>query len=91
MPIEPPASRWQFPVDVEVDETGLMGVGADEEPGTLLAAYRSAFFPMPIEPDGVLGWWSPDPRGVLELDGVHISRSLRRSVPVCRSRSRWAR
>ena len=43
MPIEPPASRWQFPVDVEVDETGLMGVGADEEPGTLLAAYRSAF------------------------------------------------
>ena len=29
---------------------------------------------------GVLGWWSPDPRGVLPLDGFHVSRSLRRSM-----------
>lgn len=80
MPIEPPASRWQFPIDVEVDESGLVGVGADEEPGTLLAAYRAGLFPMPIEAEGPLGWWSPDPRGVLELDAIHVSRSLRRSM-----------
>jgi leucyl/phenylalanyl-tRNA--protein transferase len=29
---------------------------------------------------GPLGWWSPDPRGILPLDGLHVSRSLRRSV-----------
>jgi leucyl/phenylalanyl-tRNA--protein transferase len=29
---------------------------------------------------GPLGWWSPDPRGIVPLDGVHISRSLRRSI-----------
>lgn len=80
MPIEPPLSRWQFPIDLPVDESGLVGVGADEEPGTLLAAYRAALFPMPIEAEGELGWWSPDPRGVLELDAIHISRSLRRSM-----------
>jgi leucyl/phenylalanyl-tRNA--protein transferase len=26
-----------------------------------------------------LGWWSPQPRGVLPLDGLVVSRSLRRS------------
>ncbi|MEM8747606.1 MAG: leucyl/phenylalanyl-tRNA--protein transferase [Actinomycetota bacterium] len=82
MPIEPPLSRWDFPTngDVDIDESGLVGVGADDEPGTILAAYRSALFPMPIEDGGPLGWWSPDPRGVLELDAVHVSRSLRRSM-----------
>ncbi len=37
-------------------------------------------FPMPIKADGLIGWWSPDPRGVLELDSLHVSRSLRRSA-----------
>ena len=55
-----------------------MGVGADLEPGTILAAYRSGLFPMPVD-DGLLAWWSPEPRGVLPLDGLRISRSLRKS------------
>ena len=80
MPIEPPASRWDLSVDMLPDEHGFVGAGADDEPGTLLAAYRSALFPMPLEGGGVLGWWSPDPRGVLELDNLHVSRSLRRSM-----------
>jgi leucyl/phenylalanyl-tRNA--protein transferase len=52
-------------------------VGADLAPGTLLAAYRSGVFPMPVH--NVLGWFSPDPRAVLPADGVHVSRSLQRS------------
>ncbi len=56
-----------------------MGIGADLEPGTLLAAYRSGLFPMPVGRRR-LGWWSPDPRGVLPLDGLRVSRSLRRSL-----------
>lgn len=55
-----------------------MGIGADLEPGTLLAAYRTGVFPMPIR-RGVMGWWSPDPRGIIPLDGLRVSRSLRRS------------
>lgn len=27
-----------------------------------------------------LVWWSPDPRGVLPIDGLRVSRSLRKSV-----------
>lgn len=56
-----------------------MGVGADLEPGTILDAYRSGLFPMPLGANGPLGWWSPDPRAVIPLDGLRVSRSLRRS------------
>ena len=80
VPVEPPPSRWALPdPTVVAGEDDLLGVGADLEPGTLLAAYRSGLFPMPAG-RRVLGWWSPDPRGVLPLDGLRVSRSLRRSV-----------
>jgi len=55
-----------------------VGVGADLEPGTLLRAYRTGVFPMPAG-RGTLAWWAPDPRGILPLDGLKVSRSLRRS------------
>jgi leucyl/phenylalanyl-tRNA--protein transferase len=58
----------------------VAGVGADLEPGTLLAAYRSGLFPMRLQPGGPLGWWSPDPRGVLPLDGMVVHRSLRQAA-----------
>lgn len=61
----------------------LVAIGADLEPGTLLAAYRSGLFPMPVDPDrkrSKMAWYSPDPRGVIPLDGLHVSRSLRRSM-----------
>lgn len=61
------------------DEHGVVGLGADLAPGTLLNAYRHGLFPMPVHQHGPMGWWSPDPRGVLPLDGVRTSRSLRRS------------
>jgi leucyl/phenylalanyl-tRNA--protein transferase len=78
--VEPLPTPWELP-DPGLAEPGaeLLGVGADLAPGTLLAAYRSGLFPMPLETDGPLGWWSPDPRGVLPLDGLRITASLRRS------------
>lgn len=58
-----------------------MGVGGDLSPDTLLRAYRVGLFPMPVQAGAhpQLGWWSPDPRGVLPLDGLRVSRSLRQS------------
>ncbi|MGH9274493.1 MAG: leucyl/phenylalanyl-tRNA--protein transferase, partial [Acidimicrobiales bacterium] len=79
MPIEPPSSSWGFPDPGSADEHGVVGVGADLEPGTLLAAYRAGLFPMPLHRGGPMAWWSPDPRGVLPLDRLRVSRSLRRS------------
>lgn len=80
MPVQTPLTRWAFPpVDV-ADDDGLVGIGADLEPGTVLAAYRRGLFPMPLGTHGPVGWWSPDPRAVLPVDGLRVSRSLRRSV-----------
>jgi leucyl/phenylalanyl-tRNA--protein transferase len=79
VPVEPPLTPWAFPhpADLPAGED-LVAVGADLEPGTLLAAYRSGYFPMPLRRRKV-GWWSPDPRGVLPVDGLRVSRSLRKS------------
>lgn len=58
----------------------VVAVGADLEPGTLLAAYRSGIFPMPAR-RGIPGWWSPERRGIIPLEPgrLRVSRSLRRS------------
>jgi len=80
MPVEPPPLRWAFPPVADADADGLVGVGADLEPGTVLAAYRRGMFPMPLGAHGPIGWWSPDPRAVIPLDGLRVSRSLRRNL-----------
>ncbi|WP_235535865.1 leucyl/phenylalanyl-tRNA--protein transferase [Nocardioides sp. Root190] len=60
------------------DASDLVAVGADLEPGTVLAAYRTGLFPMPERRS--VGWWCPAHRGVLRLDEMQVSRSLRRSA-----------
>jgi leucyl/phenylalanyl-tRNA--protein transferase len=76
-PVEPPPSRWELP-DPAPGNDDLIAAGGDLEPGTVLDAYRRGLFPM--RADGVLAWWSPDPRGVIPLDGFHVSRSLRSHI-----------
>lgn len=78
-PVEPPASRWSMPTNGPIDESDIVAVGADLEPGTLLAAYRQGLFPMTFDRRRI-AWFSPDPRGVIPLDGLHVSRSLRKSM-----------
>lgn len=77
-PVEVPATAWRFPPVETADAHGIVGVGADLEPDTLLGAYRHGIFPMPIDKKHI-GWWSPDPRGILELEDLRVTRSLRRS------------
>jgi len=79
VPLEPPPTRWALPSPRDPVDGDVVGIGADLEPGTVLAAYRSGLFPMRLRAGGPLAWWSPEPRGVIPLDGLHVSRSLRRS------------
>jgi leucyl/phenylalanyl-tRNA--protein transferase len=78
-PVEPPSTRWELPSPRTTDRDGIAGVGGDLEPGTLLGAYRRGLFPMPFARRRI-AWFSPDPRAVIPLDGLAISRSLRRSM-----------
>ncbi len=77
-PIRPPQSRYRFPDDLVPDEAGIVAIGADLEPGTLLAAYRAGLFPMKVQ--GHLAWFSPDPRCIIPPTEMYVSRSLRKSA-----------
>ncbi|OFW31285.1 MAG: leucyl/phenylalanyl-tRNA--protein transferase [Acidobacteria bacterium RIFCSPLOWO2_02_FULL_65_29] len=74
-------SRWRFPPPSEWPESDLLSIGGDLQPSTVVNAYRRGVFPMEVSGlPGVLGWWSPDPRGIVPLDGLRVTRSMRQSA-----------
>ena len=80
MPVPPLPSAWELPDPAQAPPgVDVIAIGADLHPTTLLYAYRRGLFPMHLG-SGDLAWWSPDPRGVLPLDGLHVSDSLRKSM-----------
>ena len=66
-----------FPDPRLADAAGLVAVGGDMSAPRLRLAYRSGIFPWTVDP---ITWWSPDPRGIIELDGLHLSRSLAKVI-----------
>ncbi len=75
-----PPSRIFPPVDC-ADDDGMLALGGELDPEWLLDAYTHGIFPWPFGNDShPMAWWSPDPRGILELDGMYISRRLRRTL-----------
>ena len=80
VPTEPPPTGWEFPDSLHDIDDDVVGMGADLGAATLLAAYRHGLFPMPGNPGMPMLWWSPDPRGILPIRGLKVSRSLRASV-----------
>src|SRR5687767_7112087 len=79
------ACRFRFPDPRRADADGLVASGGDFEPSTLVAAYRRGIFPWPAEGIERL-WWSPDPRAVIPLDGLHVSRRLGQTLRQARFR-----
>ena len=80
MAIPPEPCRWNLP-DPAAAEPGqdVVAIGADLSVSTVFAAYCRGMFPMHLE-TGELAWWSPDPRGILPLEGLRVTRSLRASM-----------
>jgi leucyl/phenylalanyl-tRNA--protein transferase len=74
-------TRWAVPPPSEWPDQDLLILGGDLAPPTLIAAYRQGIFPMIVEtPEPLLGWWSPEPRGIVPLDKLRVTRSLRQSA-----------
>lgn len=73
---------WGFPTpDQWPQDDDVVAVGADLAPDTLLYAYTHGMFPMHIDrKHETLGWFSPLRRGVIPLDGLRVTRSMRRSA-----------
>lgn len=74
-------NAWDFPEPTEWPDDDVICVGADLEPSTLIDAYSRGLFPMYVDKkQKLLGWWSPIERGIIPMDGLRITRSLRQSI-----------
>jgi leucyl/phenylalanyl-tRNA--protein transferase len=77
-------SVWEFPDKTKWPRHDVVGRGADLEPETLIYGYQHGVFPMvsseSIGTDSDLLWWSPQMRAIIPLDGLKISRTMRRSA-----------
>lgn len=69
----------RFPPVEATDEDGLLAIGGDLEPGSVLLAYRSGIFPWPMDEE-TLAWFAPPERAVVFLDDFHIPRRLQRTL-----------
>jgi leucyl/phenylalanyl-tRNA--protein transferase len=78
-----PPPILEFPPVELADEDGLLALGGGCDPQSLLLAYRSGIFPWPINEES-LTWFAPPVRGVIFLDSVKISKSLRREMKLKR-------
>jgi len=65
-----------FPPVSEADSDGILAIGGDLSPERLQLAYKSGIFPWFEEGEPIF-WWSPNPRMVLFLDELVVSKSMR--------------
>ncbi len=79
-----------FPDPIDADTEGLVAVGGDLSPERLLRAYENGIFPW--YEDGLPPlWWSPDPRAVISVETLHVSRRLERRLRQGRFTFTWDR
>jgi leucyl/phenylalanyl-tRNA--protein transferase len=80
--MQPAREKPHFPPVEAASPDGVLFVGGSLAPDWMLEAYRRGIFPMPIRIDGrrLIAWLSPDPRGVLEFDALHVSRRVARRL-----------
>ena len=62
------------PVDL-TSGSGVLAIGGDLSPDRLIEAYRQGIFPWYSEGDPII-WWAPDPRFILFLEELMVSRSM---------------
>ena len=65
-----------FPPVSEAYPDGILAIGGDLSPERLQLAYKSGIFPWFEEGESIY-WWSPNPRMVLFLDELVVSKSMR--------------
>lgn len=53
--------------------------GSELTPALIRLAYSEGLFPMTME-DGEVGWFQPIQRALFPIEGIHVSRSLRKTI-----------
>lgn len=69
---------FAFPPHSQADENGLLAWGGDLEVESLLLAYSQGIFPWPLASHLPMAWFTPNLRGILEHNDLHLSQSLKK-------------
>ena len=70
----------KFPSVENATEDGIVAIDGDLAIESILLAYSQGIFPWPINEQYPIAWFSPDPRGILEYDRLHISKSMQKLI-----------
>jgi leucyl/phenylalanyl-tRNA--protein transferase len=68
-----------FPPINSANPDGILAVGGDLLPERLILAYKSGIFPWYNAGEPIV-WWSPNPRMVLFLEELVVSKSMRNTI-----------
>ncbi len=68
-------AKISFPNPELADPDGLLAIGGNLEPETLVAAYTSGVFPWTVRP---ITWWSPNPRAVFNIESFRLTSRMER-------------
>jgi len=76
-----PLSKYNliFPEPATASDEGILAFGGDLSVNRVMQGYAKGIFPWYKEEDPIL-WWSPNPRFVLHIDDLHISKSLQKTI-----------
>jgi len=77
LPVPLLRSNQPFPDPSTANRDGLVAITIELTAERLLEAYPKGIFPWTENP---VTWWSPDPRGILPLDQLHVPRRLERTI-----------
>lgn len=75
--LSPGALDFPDPSSALTEPNGLLAIGGDLSPISLITAYKQGIFPW-FEFDSPILWWSPDPRAILHVKNINISKSLQK-------------
>jgi leucyl/phenylalanyl-tRNA--protein transferase len=83
----------KFPDPRRAPKDGLLAIGGDLHPESLILAYSQGIFPWPVqdpsEPEPILAWFSPDPRAILRFSSLHVPESLKRAQRKAKTQAHW--
>ncbi len=65
---------FKDPLDLDDD---IVAIGGDFSTERLIYAYTHGIFPWSETP---IRWYSPNPRAIFEIDGLHISRTVKKKI-----------
>ena len=77
--LDPDSPVFPNPNQAATDPDGLLAVGGNLQPETILSAYNQGIFPWYNQNDPIM-WWSPSERCVIRPQHLHISRSLQKYI-----------